>query len=126
MAKKDGSYATMATFDAKRNSKSEPAEKMQRRRTESTSSALSEIEEEKAIQKEAAETTGKDLGWTALFKFLRHCIPVPVQMLLFLAMSSFAILRLGTSIWLQVTFVWTNHVAVVEIQFNSNSPGVGR
>ena len=102
MAKKDGSYAKMATFDAKRNSKSEPAEKIQRRRTESTSSALSEIEEEKAIQKEAAETTGKDLGWTALFKFLRHCIPVPVQMVLFLAMSSFAILRLGTSIWLQV------------------------
>ena len=102
MAKKDGAYAKMATFDAKRNSKSEPAEKIQRRRTESTSSALSEIEEEKAIQKEAAETTGKDLGWTALFKFLRHCIPVPVQMVLFLAMSSFAILRLGTSIWLQV------------------------
>ena len=102
MAKKDGSYARMATFDAKRNSKSEHVEKLQRRRTESTSSALSEIEEEKAIQKDSVETTGKDLGWTALFKFLRHCIPVPVQTALFLAMTSFALLRLATSIWLQV------------------------
>ena len=121
MARKDGSYAMMATFDAKRNSNSEPENKKQRTRTESTTSATSEIEEEKAIQKEA-ETTGKDLGWSALFKFLRHCIPVPVQLILFLAMSSFAVLRLATSIWLQVPMC--GQMIRLRLDFDSNSPGL--
>ena len=102
LEKKDGLYANMVMYDAKRNVAQD--KKPTRKRQESTLSTLSEIlsEEEPALQKAGAgESSGDDRGWTALFTYLHHCASYPVQLFLFLSIVLFIVLRLSTSIWLQ-------------------------
>jgi len=100
MSKKSGFYASMATFDAKRNV-DKGNNKRQTSRLDSTS--LSPDEEEAAVQKDLKdESSGNGEGWGALLKHLNHCASYPVQLFLFFSICLFVLLRLATAIWLQI------------------------
>merc|ERR1719237_661266 len=98
MGKKRGLFASMATFDAKRN-----AEKGNSKRSRLESTSVSPEEEEAAVQKDLKdESSGNGEGWSALLKHLNHCASYPVQLFLFLSICLFVLLRLATAIWLQI------------------------
>ena len=93
-----GDYAAMAQFDAKRNNTDN--NKVKRNRTDS---AVSMNDEEQALQKLSNdENTIKGKGWSILFKYLNQCGNGYLMTFIFFSILVFALLRLMSSIWIQI------------------------
>ena len=93
-----GDYAAMAQFDAKRNNTDNNKVKVNR-----TDSAVSMNDEEQVLQKLSNdESTIKGKGWSILFKYLNQCGNGYLMTFIFFSILVFALLRLMSSIWIQI------------------------